>query len=54
MNMVDPQEAFEYAIEQGLTNPEDYMYMHSTENSHAFKHIDTREYLLFSWNEVKE
>lgn len=46
----DPEEAFENAIKKGLKNPDDYMYMYSDNNKDYFKHIDTREYIEFSYN----
>ena len=46
----DPEEAFSNAIKKGLKNPDDYMYMYSDNNKDYFKHIDTREYIEFSYN----
>ena len=46
----DPEEAFSNAIKKGLKNPDDYMYMYSNNNKDYFKHIDTREYIEFSYN----
>lgn len=43
--------AFENAIENGLKNPEDYMYMYTKENTDYFKHVDTRRYTAFEYIE---
>jgi hypothetical protein len=54
MCFVDPCEAFQHAVDTGYLSSVptgqpcwagDYMYMHTTPNAHAFKHIGTRRYL---------
>ena len=49
----DPQEAFENAIKKGL-KADDYMYMYSADGYDFFKHIDTRLYVKFKYEEKKK
>ena len=44
------EKAFINAINKGLSNPEDYMYMYSVNGKDYFKHIVTRKYISFSQN----
>ena len=54
MNHIDPQEAFEAAIAEGVLSADPksvryagaYMYMGTDASGHRFKHIDTREYTV--------
>lgn len=53
MKHINPNDAFNYAIEKGLltVNEKDsnfagnYMYMHTDSNGHNFKNINTRKYI---------
>lgn len=47
LDIRDPQQAFQNAINSGLKNPQDYMYMHSDKENDYFKHKDTRNYISF-------
>jgi hypothetical protein len=51
LNRRDPTEAFNNAIQNGLKNPDDYMYMHSDKKNDYFKHADTRAYKKFKISE---
>ena len=52
MTIRDSKEAFQNAINKGLKNPEDYMYMYSEKNRDYFKHIDTRQYIAFKYRSI--
>ena len=41
-NEKDSKKAFQIAIEKGLKNPEDHMYMYTKDGKDFFKHIGTR------------
>jgi len=43
----DHKEAFENAKSKGLKDPENYMYMYSSNNKDYFKNIDFRNYISF-------
>jgi len=43
------EEAFENAIQQGMKDPENWMYMYSDVRKDYFKNIDTREYITFNY-----
>jgi hypothetical protein len=43
----DHIEAFENAKSKGLKDPENYMYMYSSNNKDYFKNIDFRNYISF-------
>jgi len=44
---VNTDEAFENAIQLGMKDPEDWMYMYSQGGCDYFKHYDTREYCRY-------
>ena len=46
-NEKDSKKAFQIAIEKGLKNPEDHMYMYTKDGKDFFKHIGTRKYDSF-------
>lgn len=48
-NIRDVEEVFNNAIKLGMKNPKDWMYMYSDENTDYFKHIDTREYVKYTY-----
>ena len=43
----DHKEAFENAKSKGLKDPENYMYMYSSNNKDYFKNIDFKNYISF-------
>ena len=43
----DHKKAFENAKSKGLKDPENYMYMYSSNNKAYFKNIDFRNYISF-------
>ena len=47
LKICDPEKAFKNAINKGLKNPEDWMYMYSTKFRDYFKNYDTRNYISF-------
>jgi hypothetical protein len=47
LDIRDPKEAFQNAINRGLKNPEDYMYMYTDKGRDYFKNICTRNYISF-------
>jgi len=50
----DPELAFNNAIQKGLKNPGDYMYMYSENGYDYFKHYVTRSYIKFKNKNEKE
>jgi len=53
----DPQSAFENAIAKGMHDPQNWMYMMTTESlidiksmEDAFKNINTRAYKSYRWS----
>lgn len=46
--------AFENAIEQGIENVEEYMYMYTIDGNDFFKHLDSREYIKFKIKELED
>lgn len=43
----NPNDAFENAIQHGMKNPYDWMYMYSKNNKDYFKNCITREYTSY-------
>ena len=50
----DSNKAFDNAKTRGLYNPSIYMYMYSKDNKDYFKHIYTRKYIDFTYNDNKQ
>ena len=46
--------AFENAIEQGIVNVEEYMYMHTIDGKDFFKHQESREYIKVKMKELED
>lgn len=47
LDIRDPQEAFDNAIKHGLKDPENWMYMYTSNNHDYFKNIVSRNYIHF-------
>lgn len=50
----NPDEAFENAIKRGMKNPDDWMYMYSSNNKDFFKNYYTRNYKSYPQFDLKE
>lgn len=48
LDIRDPKQVFQNAIDKGLKNPQDYMYMHTEKGKDYFKHKVTRNYIAFN------
>lgn len=51
---MDLNTIFENAIKQGMTNPDDWMYMYSDDEKDFFKNCYSREYISFKKEENNE
>ncbi len=51
---MDLNTIFENAIKQGMTNPDDWMYMYSDNEKDFFKNCYSREYINFKKEENNE
>ena len=47
------KKAFENAIKNGMTNPEDWKYLYTEKNRDYFKNINTKEYISYSNKKIK-